>query len=149
MASTCDASDPSAQRLCNCYTTGQCPTGWTYYHDDGTEGHDSCLIYNSFPLNFTNAVSWCPSGTHLATINAPNAGVSRLYGTLLGLSEYYLNQQSSWIGCSQAWAQPYKNFGWRWIDSTSNGNLYNGTANITSYGMWSGVDTGLGCGRPK
>lgn len=135
--STCHASHPSAQRLCSCYLSAQCPIGWVPYLDNGVEGHDSCLLYNSTKVPFTTALASCPSGSHLVTIKGPSASTSRLYDTVLGVSNYFVTSASVWLGCSQAWAQPYKNYGWSWIDGTSNANLYNGMNNITGFGLWS------------
>lgn len=134
--SSCSASDASASRLCHCYFSGQCPAGWALYQDNGVEGHDSCLMYNSTRMNYTNALASCPSGSHLVTVAAPNASVSHLYDTVLSVSNYYAAGTLVWVGCSQARAQPYKNAGWAWIDGTSNANLYNGRNNITGFGLW-------------
>lgn len=93
-------------------------------------------MYNATNVTFANAVASCPFGTHVVTFNAPNSSASRLYDTVLGLSNYFVNQTVAWLGCSQAWAQPYKNYGWSWIDGTSASNLYNGTNNVTGWGLW-------------
>lgn len=144
VASTCSASDPSAQRVCHCYFSGQCPSGWTAYLDNGGEGHDSCLYYNSTGTSYAKAA--CPSGSHLVTVKAVNASVSALYSAVLALTGV---NARVWFGASQAWAQPYKNVGWTWVDGTSSFNLYNGVNNITRYGLWSSTG-GIGnAGQPE
>lgn len=136
VASTCAASDPTAQRLCHCYFNGQCPSGWAPYFDNGVEGHDSCLVYNSATVTFATALASCPSGSHLLTMGASSGSISHLFNTMLGLSGYYTNGLATWLGCSQVWGQPYKNVGWTWVDGTNNSNLYTGVNNITGYGAW-------------
>lgn len=127
--------------------SGQCPIGWVPYYDNGIEGHDSCLMYNVTAVSFGNAS--CPYGTHLVTILAPNTSVSLLYNAFLSVSNFYTNGTHTWLGARQAPHQPHKNVGWSWVDGTSNANLYNGTNNITGYGMWSAHDISGRTGQPE
>lgn len=98
-------------------------------------------MFNSTPMPYSTALTACPFGTHLTTINAPNVSVSRLLDTALGVANYFsATGLNIWLGCSQAWAQPYKNYGWSWVDGTSNSNLYTGVNNVSNYGIWFSIN---------
>lgn len=146
---TCGAADPNAQRLCRCYFGGQCPAGWTVYRDNGVEGHDSCLMYNSTVVPFATASAFCPSGSHLVTVKAANTSISLLYNSILLLSNFYVSSTKVWLGATQARLQPYKNYGWSWIDGTNATNLYNGVNNVTAYGLWTSSGGAWAQGQPE
>lgn len=132
---SCQASDPSAARLCQCYPDALCPPGWTMYVDDGSEGHASCIGYSTSVVNFFTAQSACAAGgSHLATITS-SSNSSKLPTLLKSWGRSYLANRF-WVGCRQSYAQPFKNFAWYWIDGTSNVNLYNGVNGSTGTGLW-------------
>lgn len=114
-----------------------CPSGWYLYTDDGTEGHNSCLLLVKTAISWAAANSTCVQGTHLLTIAATTypSGITSFLNVTWGQSDFH-------IGCSQLYAQPARNVGWQWVDGTSNASLeQNSTYNAVGYGMWR-VSTG-------
>lgn len=129
-----------------------CPGGWTRYVDDGSEGHDSCLI---LPLNASSngpalVDTWAttltsnPLGSHLLTVispkYSPNSAMALAVNASIVNSGHVaaLASMWAWVGCTQGPSapalEPLRGLGWYWIDGTSASNLNCGA---TGCGWWS------------
>ena len=94
---------------------------WSWYRDDGTEGHDSC-----FRLGTGASTDWvianataCPAGTHLITFGGSNKAAG-LYAVVVAQYRF----TDFWVGCKQSpLAQGACSMGWSWVDSTPDWHL--------------------------
>lgn len=91
-----------------------CPPGWAYYQDDGSEGQDSCLKLIPLPTTFTDALQYCPLGSHFLTVGASGNST-----TLLQYAVSLNHYASFWMGCR---IHPFTS-AWAWMDGTPNNNL--------------------------
>ena len=115
-----------------------CPSpAWSFYSDDGTEGHDSCLLFVPTAVPHPVANSTCPINSHLATM----ASESNLYG-LLSFANLVPSATANqyFIGCHQAKRASLPARGWSWFDGTDSSNLNCGdgvlSPGVSQCGVW-------------
>lgn len=99
---SCQASNPSVQRLCNCYPP-TCPAGYILYPDvDGSEGHASCFAITATATS--RSAFTIPSPTHLITTRSSSS-----FSTLtvfLGPATFYWQTTSYLIGVRARYCMP-------------------------------------------
>lgn len=121
----------------------QCPSAaWSYYADNGSEGHDSCLLAASVASGsgqnrVVEATLYCSnqwSSAHLLTVLSTSSASG-----ILPLAASLLTSSSAIIGCNQSSSAVRRGAGWTWIDGTDAGSI---NPNCSS----SGYNGGGGCG---
>lgn len=125
--------------------TPPCPSGWTYFADDGVEGHDSCIaVYTTNTANTFDALSLsCAlAGGHLLSTMSLVSSTG-----LVPTSSALLSHSPAIIGCNQTVSAVQRAAGWRWTDGTD-GVSINELCTLDAY------DGGGGCplwapGEPK
>ncbi len=109
-----------------------CPSGWTLYVDNGSEGKNSCLMASSGTFaSWSAATSACPSNSHLVSIGAS------VFSSGLPAALTSIATDSPWYGCSQASTATQRGAGWTWVDGTSALNINCGSgAGGEGCGVW-------------
>jgi hypothetical protein len=123
--------------MCEYEISTQCPPGWVFYKDDGTEGYDSCVYLATSGAQWSSANTACNglgSGAHLLTVNSA-LGSSKLLAFASSL--YHLSGSFAYIGCFQQPFATQRGRDWYWVDNTDNSNLNCGTgAGAEGCNLW-------------
>ena len=112
---------------------GPCPSGWTLYTDDGSEGHDSCIALFTPAASYYTANATCGAqGGHLLTAQTTtrNSGILAA-AAALSTSTVFM------VGCSQYTSTVARGTHWYWIDGTDGANINCGDGTgAAGCGIW-------------